>query len=165
MSTLGVGQRWCIHCAPSLAGCIGRQLLTTNSHFLLPQPNARTFCFSSFSRCLSAFQVHSHPSPHPHTVYVSPLALSHCFAPFEVWESSKSSLCLLFYFIFLIFGQPRGNGSERGGSSSITAVNHKSTLPSMAWCEKWFRFQSVKASVCLRAPADMKIYCRCGGKN
>lgn len=65
--------------------------------------------------------------------------LSH-LTPFEVWDSSKSNVVL--------FWTAKGKWLRKKGSSSITAVNQKSTLPSMAWCEKWFWFQSVKATIC-----------------
>ncbi len=80
-------------------------------------------CLSlSFLCSLSSFQVHSHPStpPHPLSIYVSPLALPRFFPispPFEVWDSSKSSVVL--------FWTAKGKWLRKRGSSSITAVNQK----------------------------------------
>lgn len=60
---------------------------------------------------LSSFQVHSHPPTPTHSlsVYVSPLALPHFF-PISLLLKSETARNPTRFF----FGQPRGNGSERG---------------------------------------------------
>lgn len=151
MSTLELGQRWCVLCSRTFfgGGLLAGNCLPPTTLFLPPHIHKRThispFCLPVFLG-LSVFLSSTFPPP-----YSNPSALGLCVStctssllshltPFEVWDSSKSYAVL--------FWTAKGKWLRKRGSSSITAVNQKSTLPSMAWCEKWFWFSSVEAIVC-----------------
>lgn len=97
-------------------GLLAGNCLPPTTLFLPPHIHKRTHTFLLFvSLCflvsLSSFQVHSHPPtpPHPLSVYASPLALPRCF-PISLLLKSETAQNPTWFF----FGQPRGNGSERG---------------------------------------------------
>lgn len=115
MSTLELGQRWCVLRSLTFLGLLAGNCLPPTALFLPPlmptHTHTSSFCLPLFLG-LSVFLSSTFPPPtppHPLSAYVSPLALPRLFShltPFEVWDSSKSNVVL--------FGQPWGNGSERG---------------------------------------------------
>lgn len=150
MSTLELGQRWCVLCSRTFfGGLLAGNCLPPTTLFLPPHIHNRThispFCLPVFLG-LSVFLSSTFPPPYPNPSALG-LCVSTCtssllshLTPFEVWDSSKSNAVL--------FWTAKGKWLRKRGSSSITVVNQKSTLPSMAWCEKWFWFSSVKPIVC-----------------
>lgn len=123
----------------------------------IPTHTFLLFCLPLFLG-LCVFLSSTFPPPYP-TPSSLCLCVSTCTSsllshlkPFEVWDSSKSNMVLFFWTAM-------GKWLRKRGSSSITAVNQKSTLPSMAWCEKWFWFSICQSHYMLHAQTYMKIYC------
>lgn len=144
MSTLEHSKRWGGLYSLTFWGLLPDSCLPPTAPFLPPHMPRHTnthllFCFHLILG-LSVFLSSTFPLPStpPHlSAYVSPLALllSH-LTPFEVWDSSKSNVVL--------FGQPRGNGSERGAQVRLQLLIKNLHYPELRDVKNDFGFDLSK---------------------
>lgn len=133
-----------------------------SSHRTCPYTQTHTFLLFvslSFVVSPSSFQVHSHQPPHntpphPPSVYVSPLALPRLF-PISLLLKSETARNPTWFF----FGQPRGNGSERGAQVRLQLLIKNLRCPAWRDVRNDFGFSICQSHYMLDAQAYMKMYC------
>lgn len=160
MCTLRLGQRWCVFRRAYLF-IFGWDLLASNclppTALLLPLKRTNTLRdtlrfffwspspFGLFVLLSSTFPPFTIPSP-PHLCCLHLHFLASL--PSHPFWSVRQLEIQFFSLFFFFFEQIRGNQKLRnGGSSSITAVNHKPALPGVVWCREWFRFGSTQTAL------------------